>query len=90
MNDDDRIIHQFGLLPVSPPPVNTWYNWWLENNTITNKGEFNIISGHNPEKTLRYLKYIIQQKSNVKFNVITNNDKLNAFIIEYNNGCQEK
>ena len=58
----------------------------LKNNTITNKGEFNIISGHNPEKTLRYLKYIIQQKSNVKFNVITNNDKLNAFIIEYNNG----
>ena len=23
------------MLPVSPPPVNTWYNWWLENNTIT-------------------------------------------------------
>jgi len=73
-----------------PSEYNDSIKYLLENNIITNKGEFNINSGHNPEKTLRYIKYIIQQKSNVEFNVITNNDKLNAFIIKYTNDCQKK
>jgi len=39
---------------------------------ITKQGELNIISGHNPDKTEKYLYNIVEKYNNIQFKFISN------------------
>ena len=56
----------------SPNEMNSKMHYLIQNDTIKLDGTFNIISGHCPIKTEKYLNNIIEKNKNIKFNLITN------------------
>jgi len=54
-------IYYFDINKINPD-----LNYLIKNNTITKKGNFNIISGHEPENTEKYLQCLSDKYKNIK------------------------
>jgi hypothetical protein len=64
-----------------PQDYNNNMKYLLDDKVLKKDGTFNIISGHDPDKTFNYLNNIIDDNKNIEFTMITN---LN-FEKQYNN-----
>ena len=62
-----------------PEEYNNSIKYLLKNNTIKQNGEYNIVSGHDPEKTKKYLESVYLDYPNINFELITNMEFKNDF-----------
>lgn len=52
--------------------LNNKMKYLIGQNVITKDGELNIVSGHNPDKTEKYLYNIVEKYNNIQFKFISN------------------
>jgi hypothetical protein len=57
-----------------PSDYNNKLHYLIKNNTIKSDGIFNIISGHDPDKTKLFYEYLFTNNPNINFQLITNMD----------------
>ena len=55
-----------------PNDYNDKMKIYTRDGTITSDGRFNIISGHDPDKTKLYYKYVFKNNPHINFELITN------------------
>ena len=53
---------------------NNKLNYLFEKNIVKSDGIFNIINGHDPDKTKIFYEYLFSNNSNINFKLITNMD----------------
>ncbi len=57
-----------------PSDYNNKLHYLIKNNTIKSDGIFNIISGHDTDKTKLFYEYLFTNNPNINFQLITNMD----------------